>query len=436
MKEKKRARRAVVVGSGIAGPVLGGFLRRAGFEVVLCEARPRDASEEGAFLGVAPNGMNILGELGVRAAVEAISIPCSGFQFENAAGRRIGSIDRSRDASQFGARLQMVRRARLHEVLTAAAVDRDVEVHFGRRLVALDRSNPSKVVARFADGSAEEGDVLIGSDGLRSVTRRLALPDSPEPAYTGLIDLGGFVTLPEVPLPPGVNVMVFGRRAFFGAFKTPGGEVWWFHNSGQKSLDGAAGDAAALRARMLELHRGEPAWIREVIEATPRVLGPWAFHDILSLPRWHVGHVCLIGDAAHATTPSAGQGASLALEDAMVLARCLGDVDEPEPAFANFERLRRPRVEPIVRQSRRIGATKAVSSPVGEWIRDRLLPFFLRFGANAQAKQYAYRIEWQNSSRRTRHGERAFESEGECQTRYIEHKADGEITCHSKREIT
>ena len=173
--------------------------------------------------------------------------------------------------------------------------------------------------------------------------------------------------------------------------------MWWFHNGALKSLDGSLGDSRALRARVLELHRDDPAWIRAVVEATPHILGPWPFHDILSLPRWHVGRVCLIGDAAHATTPSAGQGASLALEDAMVLAQCLRDVDEPERAFAAFERARRPRVEPIVRQSRQIGSMKAVSSPVREWLRDRMLPFFLRFGANAQAKQYAYRIEWRQS---------------------------------------
>ena len=210
MKEKK-LRRAVVVGSGIAGPVVGAFLRRVGFEVVLCEARPKASTDEGAFLGVAPNGMNVLGELGVRGTVEAISIPCSAFEFQNADGRRVGGIDRGADASRFGARLQMVKRARLHEVLTAAAVEQGVDVRFDRKLVGLDRSHPSRVGVRFADGSAEEGDLLVGSDGIRSMTRWLALPGSPEPAYTGLIDVGGFAAVPEAPLSVGVNVMVFGR---------------------------------------------------------------------------------------------------------------------------------------------------------------------------------------------------------------------------------
>ena len=113
------------------------------------------------------------------------------------------------------------------------------------------------------------------------------------------------------------------------------------------------------------------------------------------MPRWHSGRLCLIGDAAHATTPSAGQGASLALEDAMVLAQCVRDIDVPEHAFAAFERARRRRVEAIVKQSRRTGSAKAVSGPIGEWIRDRVLPLFLRLGTKAQERHYAYRVNWE-----------------------------------------
>jgi 2-polyprenyl-6-methoxyphenol hydroxylase-like FAD-dependent oxidoreductase len=129
-------------------------------------------------------------------------------------------------------------------------------------------------------------------------------------------------------------------------------------------------------------------------ESTPSVLGPFPLNDILSMPRWHTGRVCLIGDAAHATTPSAGQGASLALEDAMVLAQCLRDIDDPERAFTAFERARRRRVEEIVRQSRRNGNGRTVSGPVREWFRDRMLPFLLRLGERAQERQYAYRVNW------------------------------------------
>ncbi len=391
---QRSIKRVIIAGCGIAGPALGMFLRRIGLEVVVCERRPSEAVDEGLFLGVAPNGMNVLADLDVHRAVEAISVPCRGFEFQNARGQVIGTIDRAHDEMQFGARLQMVRRGDLHRVLTAHAREAGVDVHFGRALTEIDRTDTSTVVARFAAGSDERGDLLIGCDGIRSMARHLVLPDAPEPSYSGLLDFGGIADSANIPIPTGVNVMVFGRRAFFGAFKTPTGQVWWFHNSGQKRLAAGLHEPSVSQAYLLALHRDDPPWIGNVIASTERVVGPFPLNDIIFMPRWHDGRVCLVGDAAHATTPSAGQGASLALEDAMVLAQCIRDIDVPDRAFAAFERARRTRVEAIVKQSRRNGNSKAVSGPVGEWVRDRLLPLFLRLGARWQGRQYAYRIDW------------------------------------------
>ena len=391
---KPRLKRVVIVGCGIAGPVLGMFLKRIGIEAVICERRAHEALDEGLFLGIAPNGMNVLADLDLHRAVEAISVPCHGFQFQNARGVTIATLDRTEDAQRFGARLQMVLRGELHGVLTNAARAQGIPVRFGRRLVAIDRSDSSRVVAAFGNGETEDADVLIGCDGINSTTRQLTLPGSPPPAYSGLLDFGGISEAAGVPLDIGVNVMVFGRRAFFGAFKTPSGQVWWFHNGGEKHPEAVMREPSALRAHILGLHKDDPPWIRSVIESTHTVVGPFPLNDILSMPRWHADRVCLLGDAAHATTPSAGQGASLALEDAMVLARCLRDIGDPERAFTAFEDARRDRVEKIVRGSRRNGSGKAVSGPVAEWIRDRMLPFFLRLGTKAQEQQYAFRINW------------------------------------------
>ena len=386
-----------IVGCGIAGPVLALFLKRIGIEAVIFERRGRAAVDDGAFLGVAPNGMNVLAEIGLRREVEAISVPCRGFEFRNARGEVIGTIDRRRDVERFGAELRMVRRGDLHRVLTDAARGHGVQVEFDRALIDVDRRDASRVAATFADGRRVTADALIGCDGINSTTRQIVLPHSPRPAFTGLLDFAGFARSGGDALETGVNVMVFGRRAFFGAFRTPSGEVWWFHNGGAAEPAAGTRAPAALCAHILDLHRDDPPWIGEIVASTPDILGPYALHDILSMPRWHEGRVCLAGDAAHATTPSAGQGASLALEDAMVLAQCLRDIPDPVCAFAAFERARRARVETIVKQSRRTGSTKAVSGPVAEWFRDCLLPLFLRIGTRAQEQHYAYRLHWEHA---------------------------------------
>ena len=107
------------------------------------------------------------------------------------------------------------------------------------------------------------------------------------------------------------------------------------------------------------------------------------------------GRVCLIGDAAHAMPPSAGQGAALAMEDAMVLTQCLRDSADLPSAFSRYEGRRRPRVTAILRHARRNGSGKAVPGPISEWFRDRMLPLFLRLGEPAQTASYAHQIDWE-----------------------------------------
>lgn len=394
MTDSMRAplRRALVVGGGIAGPTVAMFLRRLGVEVAVLEARSEADRDAGAFLGLAPNGLQVLAELGLGAEIRARSAACAGLRFFNARGRCIGQIDHREHAQRFGAQMVMIRRAELHRTLMAAAAERGADCRSGAKVVAL-AERPGEVVARLESGEALAADVLLGCDGVRSRVRALALPASPTPAFTGLCDVGGFARCPDAPLEPGWTAMTFGRRAFFGAFAAPGGEVWWFHNNGARETMQVA-DPEQRRASILALHAGDPPWIADVVRATPTLLGPWALHDIMTLPRWHAGRVCLLGDAAHATSPSAGQGASLALEDALVLARCLRDTAEPQTAFARFEQERRARVEAVVRQARKNGDGKAPAGPVAAWFRDRMLPLFLRLGAAAQARFYEHRVEW------------------------------------------
>lgn len=380
--------KAIIVGAGIGGPVLALWLQKLGIEVVLTEARP-SLSAEGAFLGLAPNGLNALAPLGLAERVAARGHACHSFEFSNRAGRSIGAIDRSGDRAAFGHPLTMIRRSELHELLATACEERGIAITYGKKLSAIS----GDVRAQFEDGTTIDADFIVGCDGMRSTTRALAMPEAPAPRFSGLLDFGGFTRVHGLPFAPGINEMVFGAKAFFGAFCPPGGdgETWWFHN-------GPPTDETLTieqhRARMLELHADDPKWVREIIERTPNVLGPWKIHDLVAMPRWSKGRVCLLGDAAHAMSPSAGQGASMAMEDALVLAQCVRDLGTDLPrAFQTFEKLRRPRVDAIFKAAQRNSNNKALS-PIGAWFRDRLLPHFLKFGAKQQTESYAYKLDW------------------------------------------
>jgi 2-polyprenyl-6-methoxyphenol hydroxylase-like FAD-dependent oxidoreductase len=148
------------------------------------------------------------------------------------------------------------------------------------------------------------------------------------------------------------------------------------------------------RRQLLAVHQSDPPEVTRILEASGDI-GAWPVYDILSLPAWYRGAVCLLGDAAHAVGPHVGQGAALALEDALVLAKCLRDIPDASHSFSTFEHMRRPRVEPVVKQSRRTGQQKAPAGWVGRKIRDLILPTFLKSSARAANELYRHAIDWE-----------------------------------------
>ncbi|MCY1082825.1 FAD-dependent oxidoreductase [Archangium lansingense] len=392
-------REALIIGCGIAGPVVAMALQRAGLSATLYEARAEPAPHVGAFLNLAPNGLNALGALGLDAQVKAAGFACTGMVFRNSRGKRIGEMDGGSDAQRYGTAGIIIKRGLLHQVLLEEAVRRGIRVEFGKKLEGLQVDAGRSVTARFEDGTQARGELLLGCDGLHSRTRRLLLPDAPAPTYTKMVGCGGF--LPNtLGLPPSSTMhMTFGKRAFFGYFVPTAGEIFWFNNLPQpeEPSRGALSSLSAeeWRRRLLEVHAEDPSPIPDILRAMTGEIGQYPIHDIPFLPTWHQGPVCLVGDAAHATSPHAGQGASLAIEDALVLARCLRDVPDVARAFAAYEGLRKERVEKLVRQGRRNGDMKPGASPLADWVRDLLMPFFLKLGTRTTDGTYSYRIDWE-----------------------------------------
>lgn len=385
--------RVVVVGGGVGGSAAALALRAYGLPVHVVEARPQGSDTGGAFLALAPNGVNALRALGqgdVPSAAGGFEV--TGLDFHNAAGRRIAALPGEDDAERYGARSVVLRRAALRDELADRALAAGARFEGGAKVVGLTEHDDG-VRVLLAGGRTIDADVVIGADGIWSTVRRLTWPDARLPSYTGIVDCGGWtrVELPDT----GRQQMIFGRRAFFG-YVVKDRMAYWFANvptpaePTRTEFDDL--DATSWLGTLRELFDDAPAPVAEILAASRSAVGAWPLYNLFSPKTWATDRVCLMGDAAHAVSPSTGQGASLAIEDALVLARCLSEMPTAADAFASFQAQRRNRTEKVAKFGRQAGERKASSAPAGLF-RDLTLRLFLRMGAKATAEQYGYRVE-------------------------------------------
>ncbi len=397
-------RKALIIGCGIAGPAVALFLRRAGIDAEIYEAQAAPDDYAGIFLTVAANGMRVLKTLGLYEQTVAAGFPTNRLVMWNHRGKPLGEVPISLPTTD-GIVSLTIKRGILQRILREAALAQNIPINFGKRLTTVTTAEATaggrSSLAHFTDGTTATGDFILGCDGLHSPLRQIIDAAAPPPTYTGLLSGGGFASMPELATTTNTMHMTFGKQAFFGYLVKPDGEVYWFENHSVAGTPDRATLAATSQAdwqnKLLDLHRDDQPLINTIIRNTQGDIGMYPIYDILRLPRWYNETIMLIGDAAHATSPNSGQGASLALEDAAVITQCLRDAPTPLAAFATYEQLRRARAEKIVKYSRQMGSNKALSSPAARWFRDLTMPFFLKLLANSQSLQwlYNYKVDWE-----------------------------------------
>jgi FAD-dependent urate hydroxylase len=392
-------RSALVIGGGVAGPVTAMALRKAGIEATVYEAYDGCADGVGGMLGIAPNGTRALGVIGAGDIVPRVGEPVASMVIESWTGKRLAEFGDPAGPPVFHA----VWRSELNRALSDEAVSRGIRVETGRRLLGAEQ-DASGVTAHFADGTSATADILIGADGIRSTVRGMIDPAAPKPRYTGLLGFGARPTASTaigLGSTSGSMHMSFGKRAFFAYSVAEDGQTGWFVNLPRKQ------PMSLREARAV----GTPEWLRVMREAfaddrTPaadilRAVDPadvvvvGALEDLPTVPTWSKGRLVLVGDSAHATSPSSGQGASIAIESAIQLARCLRDLPTAPEAFAAYEHLRRARVKRVIAGGKRTSSEKA-AGPVARLLRDVTMPVVMKLLAKPEkmAWQVDYRIDW------------------------------------------
>jgi 2-polyprenyl-6-methoxyphenol hydroxylase-like FAD-dependent oxidoreductase len=256
------------------------------------------------------------------------------------------------------------------------------------------------VIARFSDDSTARADVLIGADGIRSTVRSMIDPTAPSPRYTGLLGLGGWTTGGDVESTNANYHMIFGKEAFFGYEASDDGRISRFANLPHRDPLTLAQAREVPPEQWLQVLRDAFAADRTPAAA---IIGTTSPADLMiiggleimpSAPVWSRSRAVLVGDAAHVPSPSSGQGASMAIEGAIELARCLRDLPYEE-AFAAYEGLRRGRVRRIIELAARTNSHKA-AGPIARRLRDVIMPLAMKLAKPEKtAWQYNHHIDWE-----------------------------------------
>jgi 2-polyprenyl-6-methoxyphenol hydroxylase-like FAD-dependent oxidoreductase len=383
---------AIVIGGGIAGPVAATALLQAGVSATVYEAYPAPSDGIGGDLALAANGVRALGIIGVDEAVRAVALPITGqIMSVNGRGLELPGLDGVEP-------MQMIGRGDLQRVLRDRAIEAGVEFRYDKRLVAV-QNTATGVTPSFSDGTTATADVLIGADGVRSTVRTLIDPDAPAADYTGLLGFQGSADL-DVDLHPGTMTFAFGKRAYYLYWRTADGRVTWGANLPSKhylaTTDARKTPTADWLATLRETYAGDTPGGQlagRTTEDTLQVLG--AIHIMPPVPHWYRGRMVLVGDADHAPSNSTGQGASLAIESAIQLARCLRDLPDPASAFAVYEGLRRERVEKITRRGARTNSAKT-PGPVARRFMQTAMPLFFKLMnfEKTIGPEQRYAIDW------------------------------------------
>jgi salicylate hydroxylase len=362
---------AIVVGAGIGGLTAALALRAAGLDVAVYE-QADGLREVGAGIQLAPNATRLLHRLGLAAPLARVGVKPEAIEHKRWQDGRILLRQPLGETCErtFGAPYYHLYRPDLLAVL-AEALPAGV-VRLGHRCVAVAQ-DAGGVTLAFDNGVDARAPVVIGADGIHSTVRALLLgPESPR--FSGSIAYRGLVPaerLQRLGLPRYSNGWLGPERHFVHYYVGAGGRLMNFvaivpARDWRVESWSATGEVADAH---VEFDGWHPT-VRTIIGAADRT-HRWALYDREPLETWSVGRVTLLGDAAHAMLPFMAQGACQAVEDAAVLARCLGGV-RPEAvpaALGQYEAIRKPRVWEVQRASWRNATTYHL--PDGESQRER-----------------------------------------------------------------
>lgn len=395
----------IIIGAGIAGLTAALFMKKAGLTPQLYD-EGEGITETDAPLMIAPNGISVLNELSLAERIYANGVAVDKTTIRNRRGRLLDSYKSTGEGTKlYDFSAVCLPRKKVHEILVEAVLESGIPIHYKKQLKNVTGSYSQRgVSAYFDDGTSARGDILIGADGIQSTTRTIAFPDNPGPRYTGLVGICGYTDASFIPQLPEERAshatsIGAGKNFSYSPVELSGKIGWWANLTVENETHvNTLRDLplSKIKEQLLTNYQGWHYPVESVISSSYSA----EVHKVLELTdmtKWYGGRVVLIGNAAHAMIPVAGQGVATALEDGMYLAKLLRDNKTSSLArvFEEYQYHRRARVNQIIRLAHRYGKPERISSRIELAVRDFVTSSFTSlFGVHKSSAIYSYRIDW------------------------------------------
>ena len=311
--------KAIIVGAGIGGLSAGLALRQIGWDVEIYE-RVTEVRPVGAAISVWSNGVKCLNYLGLEKETAALGGMMDGMAYvDGLTGETMTELSFDSLVEQVGQRPYPVSRAELQLMLMD--VFGEEHLHLGHKVVEVSQTG-DQVTATFEDGNTDTGDLLIGADGAHSIVRAYVLGEQTKRRYAGYVNWNGLVPASESLAPTNRWTVFIGEGERASMMPISDGRFYFFLDEPcEKGLQVAKED---YKDRLKAAFNGWAEPVQALIDQIdPSTTNRVEISDIDPFHTWVKGRVALLGDSAHNTTPDIGQGACMALEDAVVLAIAL-----------------------------------------------------------------------------------------------------------------
>ncbi|WP_267381423.1 MULTISPECIES: FAD-dependent monooxygenase [unclassified Sphingomonas] len=350
---------ALVIGGGIGGMAAALALSRAGQPVELIEADP-EWNALGAGLTLNGGAMRALADLGVLEQVKAAGFGSVGpVRACDVQGHIVGEGPSEPIFGEGIPNMGGILRPRLHEVMREAITAARIPVRRGAAAQAFGDTDEG-IWVTTSDGESRMFGWVVAADGLFSKTRGLLFPDAPKPSFTGQGCWRAVVPRPEEV----TATWIYSGTGAKAGFNPISQEAMYVY-----LIETAEGNPRIPEDQWLELLRKRLSRfgghfrqiVRDLNETS--LINYRPLEVVLVPPPWHRGHVLLVGDAAHATTPHVGYGAGLAIEDAVVLGAMVAEADDVSGLFRAFTERRFQRCKTILEGSVAIGDLEMAAAP-------------------------------------------------------------------------